>query len=86
MAAGCGTRHIVATPHVIELNNCPSWERINEGVAQLKTMVAEEKLDLAIYPGAEIENFYTDSENDRAMMDISKNVYLVKGQNITKIK
>ena len=55
MAAGCGTRHIVATPHVIELNNCPSWERINEGVAQLKTMVAEEKLDLAIYPGAEIE-------------------------------
>ena len=38
------------------------------------------------YPDAEIDNFYTDSENDRAMMDISKNVYLVKGQNITKIK
>ena len=55
MAAGCGTRHIIATPHVIELNNCPSWQRINDGVAELRAMAAEEKLDLAIYPGAEIE-------------------------------
>ena len=38
------------------------------------------------YPDAEIENFYTDSENDKAMMDISKNVYLVKRKKITKIK
>lgn len=55
MAASCGTKHIIATPHVIELNNCPSWERINAGVAELKEMAAEEKLDLAIYTGAEIE-------------------------------
>lgn len=55
IAAGCGTKHIIATPHVIELNNCPSWQRINEGVAELRAMAAEEKLDLAIYPGAEIE-------------------------------
>lgn len=38
------------------------------------------------YPNTEIENFYTDSENDRAMMNISRNVYLVKGKKITKIK
>ncbi|MCM1544597.1 MAG: haloacid dehalogenase-like hydrolase [Ruminococcus sp.] len=38
------------------------------------------------YPDAEIENFYTDSMNDKSMMDISKNVYLVKGSKITKIK
>ena len=55
MAAGCGTRHIVATPHVIELNNCPSWQRIQDGVAELRAMAAGESLDLAIYPGAEIE-------------------------------
>lgn len=44
------------------------------------------KLFRDTYPNAEIENFYTDSMNDKAMMDISKNVYLVKGNKITKIK
>ncbi len=38
------------------------------------------------YPNAVIDNFYTDSMNDKAMMDISKNVYLVKKDKITKIK
>lgn len=38
------------------------------------------------FPDTEIENFYTDSINDKAMMDISENVYLVKGSKITKIK
>ncbi|MCR4615014.1 MAG: haloacid dehalogenase-like hydrolase [Clostridiales bacterium] len=38
------------------------------------------------YPDEVIENFYTDSHNDKAMMDISKNVYLVKKEKITKIK
>ena len=37
-------------------------------------------------PGAEIENFYTDSMNDEAMMDISEHVYLVKKDKITKLK
>lgn len=36
------------------------------------------------YPDAEIENFYTDSENDKAMMDISKNVYLIKRKKTQK--
>ncbi len=39
-----------------------------------------------LFPDAEIENFYTDSLNDKAMMDISENVYLVKKDKITKIK
>jgi len=55
MAASCGTKHIVATPHVIELNNCPSWQRIKDGVEELRKIAATEKLDLDIYPGAEIE-------------------------------
>ena len=55
IAESCGTRHIVATPHVIEINNCPSWQRINAGVSELRTMAAEEGLALEIHPGAEIE-------------------------------
>lgn len=39
-----------------------------------------------IYPHATIEEFYTDSMNDLAMMNISKNVYLVKKGVSTKIK
>ena len=38
------------------------------------------------YPDAVVENFYTDSFNDRAMIDIAQNAYLVKGDKITKIK
>ncbi|MCR4594260.1 MAG: hypothetical protein K5761_04330, partial [Clostridiales bacterium] len=33
-----------------------------------------------------IEDFYTDSFSDKPMMDISKNVYLVKGNKIKQIK
>lgn len=39
-----------------------------------------------LFPDCHIENFYTDSMNDKAMMDIADNVYLVKGDKITKIK
>jgi phosphoserine phosphatase len=38
------------------------------------------------FPDAEIENFYTDSMNDSAMMDISEHVFLVKKDTITQIK
>lgn len=38
------------------------------------------------FPGQEIENLYTDSYNDQPLMEIAKNVYLVKGDKITKIK
>ena len=39
-----------------------------------------------LFPDAEIENFYTDSMNDKAMMDISRYVFLVKKDRITQIK
>ena len=39
-----------------------------------------------LYPDAHIDNFYTDSMNDKAMMYIADNVYLVKKNKITKIK
>ncbi len=38
------------------------------------------------YPDGKIDSLYTDSMNDKPLMDISKNVYLVKGKKITKIK
>jgi phosphoserine phosphatase len=38
------------------------------------------------YPDTVIDNFYTDSMNDKALMDISTNVYLVKGKKIRQIK
>ena len=38
------------------------------------------------YPEGVIENFYTDSWNDQALMDISKNVFMVKGDKIKQIK
>ena len=34
------------------------------------------------YPNARIENFYTDSKNDAAMMKISKRTYMVKGDSV----
>lgn len=38
------------------------------------------------YPGVVIENFYTDSMNDLPLMELSKNVFLVKGNRIKQIK
>ncbi len=38
------------------------------------------------YPDAVIENFYTDSMNDKPMIELAQNAYLVKGDKITKIK
>jgi len=38
------------------------------------------------FPDTRIHNFYTDSFNDKPMMDISDNVFLVKGNQVEKIK
>ena len=38
------------------------------------------------YGDKEIDEFYTDSMNDRAMMEIAKDVYYVTGDRIEKIK
>ena len=39
-----------------------------------------------LYPDAHIENFYTDSMNDKPMMDIADHVFFVKKDKITQIK
>ncbi|NLA76469.1 MAG: phosphoserine phosphatase [Clostridiales bacterium] len=39
-----------------------------------------------LYPDEKIENFYTDSLNDKALIDISENAFLVKGMKITRVK
>ncbi len=39
-----------------------------------------------LYPNADIEALYTDSYSDKPLMDISKNVFLVKGKRLRKIK
>ena len=44
------------------------------------------KMFKAVYGDAEIDEFYTDSISDKPIMDISKTVFLVKGEKITKIK
>ena len=38
------------------------------------------------YPDAKIENFYSDSMNDKPLMDLAKNVFMVKGNRIKQIK
>lgn len=44
------------------------------------------KMFREVYGDAEIDEFYTDSISDKPLMDISKNVFLVDGQKIIKIK
>ena len=44
------------------------------------------KLFNEYFPNAHIDNFYTDSMNDKAMMDIAEHVFIVKKDTITQIK
>lgn len=44
------------------------------------------KLFHEMYPDAHIDNFYTDSMNDKAMMDLADHVYFVTGDKIEQIK
>lgn len=63
--------------------------KMNEETGEITRMCFRENKVKAFreeYPDSEIENLYTDSMNDKPLMDISKNVYLVKGDKITKIK
>lgn len=39
-----------------------------------------------LFPNSHIDNFYTDSMNDKAMMDIADHVYFVDGDKIEQIK
>ncbi len=44
------------------------------------------KIFYELYPDAHIDNFYTDSMNDKAMMDIADHVFFVTGDKIEQIK
>lgn len=44
------------------------------------------KIFKELYPDAHIDNFYTDSMNDKAMMDLADHVYFVTGDKIEQIK
>jgi len=68
-AAKSGTTHIVATPHVIEPNNMPSWETINDRVRQLREFSDEENLGLSVFSGAE---FYMNWELLESIKDLKK--------------
>ncbi|MBE6748928.1 MAG: hypothetical protein E7557_06835 [Ruminococcaceae bacterium] len=62
---------------------------INEEEAKIERLCLRENKVKAFfekYPDAQIDDLYTDSFNDKPLMDISKNVYLVKGNKIKKIK
>lgn len=55
IAAENGTTVIFATPHVIELANKPSWELIVEKSKQIQQIADNKKINIKIYPGAEIQ-------------------------------
>lgn len=62
---------------------------INEEAGTIERLCLRENKVTAFfekYPNAEIDDLYTDSFNDKPLMDISKHVYLVKGNKIKKIK
>lgn len=44
------------------------------------------KIFRELYPNAHIDNFYTDSMNDKPMMDLADHVFFVRGDKIEQIK
>jgi protein-tyrosine phosphatase len=54
MAAADGITEIVATPHVIEGEWLPKWEKIVSSCLELHQIGIEAGLNLRIYPGAEV--------------------------------
>ena len=62
---------------------------INEETKQLEFVCFRENKVKAFrerYPGQEIENFYTDSMNDKPLMDIARHVFLVKKGKVVQLK
>ncbi len=54
IAAENGTKAIVATPHVIEREWLPAWDKITAGCGQLQEIAVKQNYPLKIYPGAEV--------------------------------
>ncbi|MCL2299697.1 MAG: haloacid dehalogenase-like hydrolase [Firmicutes bacterium] len=62
---------------------------VNEGDGALEFVCFKENKARAFlerWPGREIDNFYTDSMNDKPLMDLAKHVFLVKKGNLKQIK
>ena len=62
---------------------------INENTSQLEFACFRENKVKAFrehYPGQRIDDFYTDSMNDKPLMDIAKQVFMVKKREIVQIK
>jgi len=70
----------------IEITHC-ICSSIDLQTGKLRRICYREKkpeLFRAVYPNAEIENFYSDSWNDLPMMRLAQNAYIVKGDKIIK--
>lgn len=85
----CSPRFLLAEPlNMLGIKKCICSE-IDETTGEITRLCFRENKVKAFfneYPQCEIDNFYTDSFNDKPLMDISKNVFLVKGSEIKKIK
>lgn len=85
----CSPRFLLEEPlNMLGIKKCICSE-IDEKTGEITRLCFRENKVRAFfneYPQCEIDNFYTDSFNDRPLMDISKNVFLVKGDEIKKIK
>ena len=63
--------------------------RVNKQTAKIEFLCYRENKVQAFkerYPDAAIKNFYTDSINDKPLMDLAENVFMVKGDKIKRIK
>lgn len=85
----CSPRFLLEEPlNMLGIKKCICSE-IDETTGEITRLCFRENKVKAFfneYPQCEIDNFYTDSFNDKPLMDISKNVFLVKGSEIKKIK
>lgn len=54
MAKEHGTAGIIATPHVIEGDWLPTWDKITDSCAELKQQAANANINISLYPGAEV--------------------------------
>ncbi len=85
----CSPRFLLCEPlKRLGIKHCICTE-IDENSGEITRLCFREnkvKAFLKEYPGEAIDCLYTDSFNDKPLMDISKSVYLVKGNSIKKIK
>ena len=65
---------------------CTQMDRETGDVLSLCYRETKAELFQKQFPGASIENFYTDSFNDMAMMQMAKQTYIVKGNRVTLLE